>query len=70
MSQDLTQCIEVNTWNGKKGKVQNVQQLLQGRIPSKLNQVNSTNAGLVEYEDYYFPTNLYPMPLTAKLRPI
>ena len=70
VSQDLTQCIEVNTWNGKKGKVQNVQQLLQGRIPSKLNQVNSTNAGLVEYEDYYFPTNLYPMPLTAKLRPI
>lgn len=70
LSQDLTQCIEVNTWNGKKGKVQNVQQLLQGRIPSKRNQVNSTNAGLVEYEDYYFPTNLYPMPLTAKLRPI
>ena len=69
LSQDLTQCIEVNTWNGKKGKVQNVQQLLQGRIPSKRNQVNSTNAGLVEYVDYYFPTNYYPAPVLAKLRP-
>lgn len=69
LSQNLTQCIEVNTWNGKKGTVQNVQQLLQGRIPSKRNQVNSTNAGLVEYEDYYFPTNYYPAPVLAKLRP-
>lgn len=70
VSQGLTQCIEVNTWNGTIAQVQTVQQLLQGRIPSKSNQVNSTNAGLVEYEDYYFPTNHYPVPLTAKLRPI
>lgn len=68
VSQGMTKYEIINTWNGKKGKVQNVQQLLQGRIPSKRNQVNSTNAGLVEYIDYYFPTNYYPAPVLAKPR--
>ena len=68
VSQGMTKYEIINTWNGKKAKLQNVQQLLQGRIPSKRNQVNSTNAGLVEYEDYYFPTNYYPAPVLAKPR--
>lgn len=68
VSQELTPCIEVNTWNGTKAQLQTVQQLLQGRTPSKSNQVNSTNAGLVEFEDYYFQTNQYPAPTIAKLR--
>lgn len=68
LSQGLTPCITISTWNGRQAQIQNVQQMLQGRIPNKRNQVNSTNAGAVEYADYYFPTNLYPAPLTAKLR--
>ena len=68
VSQGLSQCVEVDTWNGTKAQVQGVQQMLHGKKPSKSNQVNSTNAGLVEYADYYFSTNLYPPPLTAKLR--
>lgn len=68
VSQGLTQCIEVNTWNGTVAQVQGVQQMLHGRKPSKSNHVNSTDAGLVEYADYYFPTNQYPLPAVAKLR--
>lgn len=70
VSQGLTQCIEVNTWNGTIAQVQTIQQMLHGKKPNKSNQVNSTKAGLVEYADYYFPTNLYPALMTAKLRPI
>ena len=29
----------------------------------------SSKAGQVEFSDYYFPTNLYPTPPVAKLRP-
>ena len=68
VSQGLTQCIEVNTWNGTKAQLQNVQQMLHGRTPSKRNRVSNTNAGQVEFEDYYFQTNLYPAPPVAKLR--
>ena len=69
VSQGLTPCIEVNTWNGTKAQLQGVQQLLQGRAPNKHSQVNSRKAGQVEFSDYYFPTNLYPTPPVAKLRP-
>ena len=68
VTQGLTPCIEVNSWNGTQAQIRYAQQMLNGRVPSKSNQVNSTNAGLVEYSDYYFPTNLYPVPPTAKLR--
>lgn len=68
VSQGLTQCIEVNSWNGTQVQIRYAQQMLHGKKPSKSSQVNSTNAGLVEYSDYYFPTNLYPAPLIAKLR--
>lgn len=69
VSQGLIPCIEVNTWNGTKAQLQGVQQLLQGKTPNKQSQVNSAKAGQVEYNDYYFPTNLYPVPPVAKLRP-
>lgn len=68
VSQGLTPCIEVNTWNGTKAQLQGVQQMLHGRAPNKYSQVNSTKAGQVEFEDYYFQTNLYPAPPVAKLR--
>ena len=68
VSQGLTQCVEVNTWNGTKAQLQGVQQMLQGKAPNKRSQVNTTNAGLVEYVDYYFPTNHYPAPVLARLR--
>ena len=69
VSQGLTPCIEVNTWNGTKAQLQGVQQMLHGRAPNKYSQVNSTKAGQVEFEDYYFQTNLYPAPPVAKFRP-
>ena len=69
VSQGLTPCIEVNTWNGTRAQLQGVQQMLHGRTPSKHSQVNSAKAGQVEFKDYYFQTNLYPAPLVAKLRP-
>ena len=68
VSQGLAQPMEVSTWNGTKAQLQKVQQLLQGRAPNKHSQVNSTKAGLVEFSDYYFSTNLYPAPPVAKLR--
>ena len=68
VSQGLTPCIEINTWNGTKAQLEDVRQLLLGKSPSKSNQVNSTNAGLVEYASYYFPTGVYPAPLTARKR--
>ena len=68
VSQGLTPCIEVNTWNGTKAQLEDVRQLLLGKSPSKSNQINSTNAGLVEYADYYFPTGAYPAPLIARQR--
>lgn len=67
VSQGMTRCIEANTWNGPNAQVQAVQKMLQGRTPDKRNQVNNTEAGLAEYADYYFPTNLYAIPQTAKL---
>lgn len=68
VSQGLMECVEVNTWNGNSAQIQSVLTMLQGRIPNKSNQVNSTNAGLVEYADFYFQTNLYPTPPVARLR--
>lgn len=69
VSQGLTQYKEVNTWNGTKAQLQEVQQMLQGREPNKRSQANSTKAGQVDYKDYYFQTNIYPAPPVAKLRP-
>lgn len=69
VSQGLTQCEVISTWNGTKAQLQGVQQMLYGRAPNKYSQVNSANAGQVEFEDYYFQTNRYPAPSVAKLRP-
>lgn len=69
VSKGLMQCEEISSWSHTKASIQLVQQMIAGRVPSKSNQVNTTNAGLVEYRDYYFPTNFYPTPVVAKLRP-
>lgn len=69
VSQGLTPCIEINTWNGTKAQLQGVQQMLQGRMPNKSSHASSTKAGQVDFRDYYFQTNLYPAPPVAKLRP-
>lgn len=68
VSQGLTPCIEVNTWNGTKAQLQGVQQMLHGKIPDKRGHSNGTKAGQVDYKDYYFPTSRYPTPSVAKLR--
>ena len=70
VSQGLTPCIEINTWNGTKAQLQGVQQMLQGRVPNKSSHASNTKAGQVDFRDYYFQTNLYPTPPIAKLRPI
>lgn len=68
VSQGLTQCIEVTTWNSTVAQVKTVQNLLKGRTPSKSKPVDGTKAGRVKYADFYFPTGMYPTPPTAKLR--
>lgn len=68
VSQGLIPCVEVNTWNGTTTEIRNVQRMLNGRRPNKSSHVNSTKAGFVEYEDYYFPTNFYPSLVISKLR--
>lgn len=68
VSQGLIPCIEISSWNHSTWQVQFAQQLITGRAPSKSNQVNSADAGLVEYADYYFPTNIFQKPPLAKLR--
>lgn len=70
VSQGLTPCIEINTWNGTEAQLQGVQQMLQGRMPNKSSHANRTKAGQVDFRDYYFQTNLYATPTIAKLRPI
>ncbi len=69
VSQGLTPCIEVNTWNGTKAQLQSVQKMLHGRAPNKRSHASGTKAGEVEFKDYYFPTNLYHAPPVARLRP-
>lgn len=66
VSQGLTQCAEVTSWNSDSAEISGVQAMLAGKIPSKQNVVNSTKAGETEYTDYYFQTNAYPEPPTAK----
>lgn len=68
VSQGLTQCIEINTWNGTMAEIQNAEQLITGKRPIKICQVNSTKAGQTEYRDFYFPTGYYSAPLVARLR--
>lgn len=68
VSQGLTQCIAINTWNGTVSEIQNVEQLITGKRPTKVCQVNSTKAGQTEYRDFYFPTGYYSAPLVARVR--
>lgn len=66
LSQGLTKCAEVTSWNSDSIDISGVQAMLTGRVPSKMNKVNSTKAGETEYADYYFHTNAYPEPVIAQ----
>lgn len=68
LSQGLTRCAEVTSWNSDSADINGVQTMLTGRVPNKRSKVNSTKAGETEYADYYFPTNAHPEPVIAKLR--
>ena len=66
LSQRLTQCTEVTSWNSDSADITGVQNMLAGKVPSKRNKVNNTKAGETEYADYYFPTNAYLEPMIAQ----
>lgn len=68
VSQGLTKCIEVTTWNSTVAQVQEVKKMLQGKTPIRSKPVDGTRAGHVKYADFYFPTGMYPAPPTAKVR--
>lgn len=68
LSQKLEQYAEVTSWNGSMSQMRDVETMLRGKKPSKTSVVNSSKAGLTEYNDYYFATGYYRTPVLAKLK--
>lgn len=66
VSQGLTKCAEVTSWNSDSAELDGVRAMLAGKVPNKQNKVNGTKAGETEYADFYFCTNAYTEPLVAQ----